>query len=270
MRRRRWLTATLVGLLLPAAAWADEEFDKLSQEFEAAQTKFWDEFKAQQEKGEKPALNMNEEPAPVREFRPRFKALAEKRAGTPAAIAPLVWLVENERPMMLTGATEPAKDSDATRALQTLVDKHAADESIAEHIESLRYAKYTVGEAALRRLFDAVQAKNPSPEAKAWATFSIGAMLYEPFMFEMPGDAEGGAKRDPKDRDRAIETLRSVLKEFPGTKGAGQAEPYIYELEKLQVGMLAPDFEGTDLAGKTIKLSDFRGKVVVLDFWGFW
>ena len=36
------------------------------------------------------------------------------------------------------------------------------------------------------------------------------------------------------------------------------------------VGNLAPDFEAKDVEGKAFKLSDYRGKVVLLDFWGFW
>jgi thiol-disulfide isomerase/thioredoxin len=36
------------------------------------------------------------------------------------------------------------------------------------------------------------------------------------------------------------------------------------------IGNLAPDIEGVDLDGERFKLSDYRGKVVVLDFWGDW
>jgi len=32
----------------------------------------------------------------------------------------------------------------------------------------------------------------------------------------------------------------------------------------------APDFEVKTVDGKTVKLSDFRGKVVVIDFWATW
>ncbi len=35
-------------------------------------------------------------------------------------------------------------------------------------------------------------------------------------------------------------------------------------------GQLAPDISFTDLDGNTLKLSDFRGKVVFLDFWATW
>jgi thiol-disulfide isomerase/thioredoxin len=36
------------------------------------------------------------------------------------------------------------------------------------------------------------------------------------------------------------------------------------------VGDLAPEISGEDLDGKVFKLSDYRGKVVMLDFWALW
>ena len=38
----------------------------------------------------------------------------------------------------------------------------------------------------------------------------------------------------------------------------------------LQVGKIAPDIVGVDLDDVEFKLSDYRGKVVVIDFWGDW
>jgi thiol-disulfide isomerase/thioredoxin len=44
----------------------------------------------------------------------------------------------------------------------------------------------------------------------------------------------------------------------------------LFEHENLQVGQVAPDIEGKDLDGIPFRLSDYRGKVVMLDFWGHW
>jgi cytochrome oxidase Cu insertion factor (SCO1/SenC/PrrC family) len=38
----------------------------------------------------------------------------------------------------------------------------------------------------------------------------------------------------------------------------------------MKVGQTAPEIKGTDVHGKAIKLSDFKGKIVVLDFFGDW
>ena len=43
-----------------------------------------------------------------------------------------------------------------------------------------------------------------------------------------------------------------------------------YKRIELSVGSEMPDFEFTDFAGKKRHLSEFRGKVVLLDFWGTW
>jgi hypothetical protein len=37
-----------------------------------------------------------------------------------------------------------------------------------------------------------------------------------------------------------------------------------------QIGQVAPEIVAEDLDGQTFKLSDYRGKVVLLDFWGNW
>ena len=46
----------------------------------------------------------------------------------------------------------------------------------------------------------------------------------------------------------------------------GQARTF----QALAIGKVAPEIEGEDVDGKTMKLSQYRGKVVVLDFWGDW
>ncbi|MGO9916429.1 MAG: peroxiredoxin family protein [Isosphaeraceae bacterium] len=52
--------------------------------------------------------------------------------------------------------------------------------------------------------------------------------------------------------------------------GVGLAAWYRLGKGNVAVGGAAPEITGTDLDGKPMKLSDFRGKIVMLDFWGDW
>jgi thiol-disulfide isomerase/thioredoxin len=49
-----------------------------------------------------------------------------------------------------------------------------------------------------------------------------------------------------------------------------EAEARLDEMFNLAIGKPAPEIDGVDLAAKPMKLSDHRGKVVVLVFWGTW
>jgi hypothetical protein len=47
-------------------------------------------------------------------------------------------------------------------------------------------------------------------------------------------------------------------------------EGALYELDTLEVGCIAPEIEGINQNGSPMRLSDFKGKVIFLDFWGDW
>ena len=51
-----------------------------------------------------------------------------------------------------------------------------------------------------------------------------------------------------------------------GKKAGGD----LFEARNLTVGKVTPEIEGEDIDGVVFKLSDYRGKVVFLDFWGDW
>ncbi|MFZ3579781.1 peroxiredoxin family protein [Virgibacillus sp. DJP39] len=56
----------------------------------------------------------------------------------------------------------------------------------------------------------------------------------------------------------------------PSKDGKEEAEAIESEEVGLEKGKIAPDFELKTLTGKTVKLSDFRGEKVMLNFWATW
>ena len=76
-------------------------------------------------------------------------------------------------------------------------------------------------------------------------------------------------------RKRSEMYFQRVVVEFGDVKGRGRtlgadAQRNLFELRNLQVGMVAPEIKGEDIDGTSFQISDYRGKVVVLDFWGNW
>ena len=53
-------------------------------------------------------------------------------------------------------------------------------------------------------------------------------------------------------------------------RSARSPRPGSTTVHNLAVGKPAPEINGVDFDGKPLKLSDYRGKVVVLVFWGTW
>jgi thiol-disulfide isomerase/thioredoxin len=84
------------------------------------------------------------------------------------------------------------------------------------------------------------------------------------------------APRTDKQKAQLASILQTVIDQYGEVKYKGRetygeaAKSELFDLQRLQVGMVAPDIEGSDLDEIPFKLSDYRGKVVMLDFWGHW
>ncbi len=67
--------------------------------------------------------------------------------------------------------------------------------------------------------------------------------------------------------------LTLLLIALPILSGCGSSGIRSLETEEesmLPIGSFAPEIVGKDVNGKAIKLSDYSGKVVMLDFFGNW
>ncbi len=73
--------------------------------------------------------------------------------------------------------------------------------------------------------------------------------------------------------EQGIKLLDQLKKDFPDTERAKSADQLIASLKKqaeLAVGKSFPDFDEKDLAGKPLSIGNYKGKVVLVDFWATW
>ena len=108
----------------------------------------------------------------------------------------------------------------------------------------------------------------------------LGLVLEQPGLAKEFSDLYGkeyleGLRRE--DRSTAIREAEALFerakRNFGDVKLSGgatvveKAEAELFEIRHLAVGKVAPDIEGEDQDGVRFKLSDYRGKVVLIDFW---
>lgn len=164
-------------------------------------------------------------------------------------------------PEALGQAVVFAPDSETARAA---VDRFLSDyprSLVLGHICWALSARATPAtEKLLRRLLE----KSVERPAQAEAALGLARLLRT--------RAEGSSARDQAALNKeAEELLVRVVKRYADVKEpADEAGHELFELRELAIGKRAPDITGTDAAGKPLRLSDQRGKVVVLVFWAGW
>lgn len=76
---------------------------------------------------------------------------------------------------------------------------------------------------------------------------------------------------NPKTDFQFIDQLVAKLNEnYPGTTSILQMKQQLDEMRALSVGQPAPEIELPNPDGRIVKLSDLRGKYVLIDFWAAW
>jgi hypothetical protein len=122
-----------------------------------------------------------------------------------------------------------------------------------------------------------VAVKHPRQAARGQAEYALGMYhryLAQPWDKKLP-EAEEAALLEEATRHFTEVTKYYASIPTPdgratlGEQAASQLAR-VKNLPSLKVGKEAPEIEGKDLDGKPFKLSDYRGKVVLLDFWGHW
>ena len=215
--------------------------------------------------------------------------LVEKNPRDPIALDALTQVVTDEY-WLNTHTTHPGwgKESRQARAIALLLRDHVESDKLAETCKRVHFGFRAECETFLRTVLE----KNPHREVQGTACLRLAQFLANRLeRLDLLADQPDLAKRydtlfgkDYMDalklQDRArviveVETLyeRTIEKyadvqvpQYDSTAGK-QAEIELFEIRHLAVGKQAPDIEGEDQDGKQFKLSDYRGKVVLLYFW---
>jgi hypothetical protein len=252
-------------LALPAARASDKAKDRPltpQEQYKALLKEHQDAMKAYQEASQK--ATTPEEKRKVREEKypnlaPKFLELAEKHPKAAVAVDALVWVVTNDR-----GGGE---DSPRAKAAAILLKEHVQSDKIGSVCQSLASGGDKEGEELLRGILE----KNTHKSVQGLACLSLAQRL-KGRAEEMPESQAEEAEKLRKESEELFERAGAKygsVKLGSGTVGA-TAKTELFELRFLSVGKEAPDIVGLDADGKKFKLSDYRGKVVLLDFWGNW
>ena len=107
--------------------------------------------------------------------------------------------------------------------------------------------------------------KSVSPTMSEAMKLRFGAKHFESLG---RGDAAVWEQRAGQLYRRTIENYGEL--KYGSKTLSDHAKAALFEMKHLSIGKVAPQIDGKDIDGKSMKLSDFRGQVVLLDFWGHW
>ena len=136
---------------------------------------------------------------------------------------------------------------------------------IAQLCQALSYSTNEVSETLFRTLLE----KDSRREVQGVASLTLALVLKRRLeMTPTAGEATASRVRAECEKllRRASDQFGDVKLAVGGTVG-NKARLELDDILHLAVGKVAPKIEGQDQDGNQFKLSDYRGKVVLLDFW---
>ncbi len=238
--------AIAAPLVLLAADAPAEQVAALKKEFDTAYNAYLTEARATKNPTPEQRAAITAK-SPLPKFAPRFLELGEKLGKDAAAVESLSFAIRLD-----------GRGANGQKAMEILERDHYNSPQLAALVPMLRSFRTPAAD----KLLATVTEKSTDPALQGSLLMSKAAALKA----NNPTEAEKLynqviAKYASAKTGTGTTTLGELAKsEIAAMKGAAD----------FAVGKAAPEIEGEDLNGAKFKLSDYRGKVVVIDFWGDW
>ena len=173
----------------------------------------------------------------------KFLNLAKEHPKDRIAFGALNWVIVMSK--------DPQQKAEA---VDQLLDKHIDQSAIAQICEVIQRQPFS--ERSKDQL-TTIMEKSPHESVRGMAAFALASHM---------ATAPAGDRKEQEIRD----IYEMVIEQYGANPQiVGRAKMALAKM-KFAIGKIAPDISGSDLDGVAFKLSDYRGKVVVLDFWGDW
>lgn len=186
--------------------------------------------------------------AKYQEFKPAFEKFAAEHEGTESALTARLWLLQQTWWLRRSGKMEAA----ATKIADAILERYPKSKQLA----MIGDYHYVLPKNKKAEYFGRILKLTPHDEVKAAMVFATARYTR------------------PKNANALYRKLIAKYGKLPyrATTYADIANALLSPHPKsaLAIGQPAPDITGTDVDGHSLKLSDYRGKVIVLDFWGDW
>lgn len=171
-------------------------------------------------------------------------------------LKPAAWLLQMQTTYMPPDADAAKAWLEQTKAIRKAVSQH--------HIKSPKLTPMCMALAQIHdpislKILEDIESTNPDVKIQGVAALGVAMSLRS-----MGDDKELIQRRIPFIRKAIIESSDVVI---GNTTVAQLAENELYIILHLSKGRVAPDLVGVDSSGNPIRLSDYKGKVIVLMFW---
>jgi peroxiredoxin len=276
------MRGVVIGLFVvalgPAAETPQNQYEAIVREFDTA-------FKSSIEAYSKAATDDDRMRASLmrpqpHEFAPRFFVLAEKHPQDPVALDALTWI-----------ASKCIFGPQAERALAMIARDHGRSGRLKDFCGQC--SRYGEPFPAYEEMLRAILKDNTHRQVKGAATLALAdylKMAKEKTESRQVNIALGGGIPLSGDQTKNMQTMiergldavadesavlfQEVIDRYADLRidsnypqdAAELAKGELFVLRNLSIGKKAPEIEGKDIRGKEMTLSDYRGKVVVLDF----